>query len=307
MLNFTKIFIGRKISQFQRNFPYLIKQEIIKMPRILTQDSRTQLVVLAQHKTFVEGLWTAWSWLNFLSDYLGLIFIIDGEVTEKENSVFANLFPNGKIVSLASQINEELLLNESLYQFYKIHKFGKVFLVKLSLQQKNDILFSDPDILVFSDPVEIRENLKHGQGFYCNEPGCSSFDPWIFERAKTLSIQPIRNFNSGLLYMPKNYLPSSLCYELMKGWTAEISHYFTEQSLFDVMMSASGAKALPVSEYVVNSQGMWFWQQDIDYTKVKVRHFVGNVRQRMYLYGYPTIKKTLLRNATNGYKTHSQN
>ncbi|MFK0735538.1 MAG: hypothetical protein ACIWVG_31130, partial [Gloeotrichia echinulata HAB0833] len=59
MLNFTKIFIGRKISQFQRNFPYLIKQEIIKMPRILTQDSRTQLVVLAQHKTFVEGLWTA--------------------------------------------------------------------------------------------------------------------------------------------------------------------------------------------------------------------------------------------------------
>ncbi|HIK06674.1 MAG TPA: hypothetical protein IGS40_18490 [Trichormus sp. M33_DOE_039] len=307
MLKNAKFILGRRIAQIQRNFPYPIKQKILKMPPIKTQHSNTYLVVLVQHKTFLEGLWTAWNWLFFLKEYLGLIFVIDGEITEKERSQFIKLFPEGEIVSLSSQINDEFLSDESLDKFYTNHKFGKVFLLKLSLQQKFNILFSDPDILVFSDPVEIRETLHLEQGLYCTEPGCSSFDPWIFNRAKDLNIKTIRDFNSGLLYIPQNYLSTDLCHELMKGWSVAEYHHFTEQTLLDVMMSASGAKALPLNEYVVNSQGMWFWQADIDYTQVKARHFVGNVRHHMYLSGYPIIKRTLFRGIVNEYKTSAQN
>ncbi|WP_071191353.1 hypothetical protein [Trichormus sp. NMC-1] len=296
MFKFIKFLLGRKVAQIQRNFPWPIKQEILKMPPIETRKQETNLVVLVQHKTFIEGLWTAWSWLYFLNNYLDITFVIDGEVTEKELNIFMRLFPNGTIVSLKSQINNCFLSNEFINQFYNQHPYGKVFLLKLSLQEKFNVLFSDPDILVFSDPVEIRERLKIQQGFYCTEPGCYSFDQRIFDRAKSLDIQPIRDFNSGLLYIPKNHLSSTLCYELMKGWTLADYHHFTEQTILDVMMSSSGATALPVSKYVVNSQGMWFWQQDMDYTGVKVRHFVGNVRHRMYLYGYPTITKTLFKN-----------
>jgi hypothetical protein len=307
MLKSYQRFLGQKVAQIQRNFPYPIKQEILKIPALTTKSSDSYLVVLAQHKTFLEGLWTAWNWLYFLREYLGLILVMDGEITEQQRSIFNNLFPGSKIVSLSSQIDENLLSDKYLNDFYQHHKFGKVFLLKLSLQQKFNILFSDPDILVFSQPVEIRESLNLQQGLYCTEPGCSAFDPWIFDKAKHLNIKPIKEFNSGLLYIPRNYLSVDLCRELMQGWNVEAYHYFTEQTLLDVMMSASDAKALPINEYVVNSQGMWFWQPDIDYTNVKARHFVGNVRHRMYLYGYPTIAKTLFRNVLNEYSAFAKN
>lgn len=307
MFKSAKFLLGRKVAQIQRNFPYPIKQKIFDLPPTLTKPSNNHLVILVQHKTFFEGLWTAWNWLYFLKEDLDLIFVIDGEITENEQRSFDKLFPQAKFSSLESQIDRDLFLNKSLQKFYSHHYFGKVFFLKLSLQKKYNILFSDPDILVFSNPTEIRESLKYNQGIYCTEPGGSAYDPRVLNRAIKLNINTIPNFNSGLLYIPQNYLSIDLFYELMKGWTTDKDHHFTEQTLLGVMMSASDAKALPMHEYVVNSQGMWFWQRDIDYTQVKVRHFVGNVRHLMYLYGYPTIERTLFRSTLNEDKESAKN
>lgn len=282
------------ILRVQRNFPYPIKQEIYRITPIETPCSAISLVVLTQHKTFTEALWTIYTWLYFIQDRFSLKVAMDGEVTTKEKQAFYRLFPNGEIFSVSSCIDTDILSYPSIRRFYQSHKFGKLLLLKLALQRQGNILFSDPDVLVFQEPTELLEAINSNQGCYFTELNAFAISDWIRNRAKALSLQLTRDFNAGVLYIPQNSLSLELCETLLEGWTPEIVDYFPEQTLCDVLMTESGAQSLPAQSYVVNNIGMKSWQPDLDYSNIKIRHFVGNVRHRMYTSGYPLVKRLLI-------------
>lgn len=286
--------LGIQVMRVQRNFPYPIKNYIHCLPPIHTPTEGTMLVVLTQHKTFVEALWTAYSWLNFLPEMPSLRIVMDGDVTEAETRSFSKLFPNGTIGSVETDVRDSVVLSyPAINNFYRSHKFGKALVLKLAMQYKQDILFSDPDVLVFKTPDEIVHQIKARSGCYFVEKNSYCVSEWIAKRAKQLSVALTKDFNSGVLFIPKQSLSLELCNALLEGWSLDVPDYFPEQTICDVLMTAAHANPLPTESYVVNSQGMLFWENDVDYQSIKIRHFVGNVRHRMYLSGYPMIKQIL--------------
>jgi hypothetical protein len=285
---------GVQVMKVQRNFPYPIKQTIYKIPPIETPRKGTTLVILAQHKTFTEALWTAYSWNRFLNKKLALKLVLDGEVTNNQKKLLHTLFPSGEIIGIDQCINSVSFSGKGLNTFIKSHKFGKVLALKLALQKQNDILFSDPDVLVFNHPAEIIDKITHNTGCYFAESNAQAISPWIQDKAKKLSLKLSKDFNSGVLYIPQNSFSLELCSALLEDWTPEISDYFPEQTVCDVLMTASQAVPLPPEHYVVSNEGMWFWEKDTDYSAIKVRHFVGNVRHRMYTSGYPIVRDLML-------------
>jgi hypothetical protein len=284
------------ILRVQRNFPYPIKSEIHQITPIATlpmADSQASLVVLTQPKTFVESLWTIYTWLYFMRDRLSLKLAVNGQVTAQQKQMFLHLFPNGEISNVTHYIDPQTLAYPTLRQFYESHKFGKLLLIKLALQQQGNILFSDPDVLVFQKPTEMITAMDAGQGCYFSELNSSAISSWIDDRARQLSLKLTRDFNAGVLYIPKNSISLERCESLLEGWTPAVADYFPEQTICDVLMTAMGAQRLPVEQYVVSNAGMNPWYADLDYAPVKIRHFVGNVRQRMYTSGYPLVKRSL--------------
>jgi hypothetical protein len=284
------------ILRVQRNFPYPIKSEIHRITPIETlptDSAAASLVVLTQHKTFTESLWTIYTWLYFMRDRLALKLAVNGDVTVRQKQIFLRLFPNGEIANVTEWIDSQTLAYPTLRRFYESHKFGKLLLIKLALHQQSNILFSDPDVLVFQKPTEIMAAMDAKQGCYFAELNAFAISSWIRDRAKQLSLKLTKDFNAGVLYIPQNSISLELCETLLEGWTPAVMDYFPEQTICDVLMTAMGATRLPPEEYVVNSVGMQPWHSDIDYSAVKVRHFVGNVRQRMYTRGYPLVKQLL--------------
>ena len=65
--------------------------------------------------------------------------------------------------------------------------------------------------------------------------------------------------------------------------------HFAEQTILGVLFAASQATPLPEVDYLVSGQGMHFWEKDLDCRDLTVRHYVGNVRHRMYAHAYPYI------------------
>jgi hypothetical protein len=285
--------ISPQVMRVQRNFPYPIKQWIHQVPPVMTLKDGISLVVLTQHKTFTESLWTAYTWLYFLSDRLSLKIVMDGEVTEAEKTAFHRLFPNGQITSVSACIDEDTLSHPAIRDFYLSHKFGNPLLLKLALQRQSSILFSDPDVLVFQYPTELAQAIDQNQGCYCTELNSSAISEWIRDRATQQSLKITKDFNSGVLFIPQNSLSLETCQTLLEGWSPEVIDHFPEQTICDVLMTAAQARPLPHQEYVVNNIGMNFWTKDLDYRNLKIRHFVGNVRHRMYMSGYPLVKKLL--------------
>ena len=56
-------------------------------------------------------------------------------------------------------------------------------------------------------------------------------------------------------------------------------------------MKQSGAKPLPRKRYVVSTQRQFYFEEDVDYDQMSLRHFVTPVRHLMYSKGMPKLWK----------------
>lgn len=295
-INFSKkvkLKIGKHVRSAQRNFPYPIKSLIKSAPPIETSKDGVRLVIIAQNKTFIESLWTAYTWIYYSETKLSLLLLINGSLCQKQKNIFLKLFPQGEIGFIDDYIDSDILANEGIRRFHENHKFGKILTLKLSVQRHESILFSDPDVLVFQRPTEILSNIQKNRPCYFAESKAVSISSWVKNKAKKLSLNLTEDFNSGVLYIPKNSLSVNTCSVVLDDWNSSITDYFPEQTICDVLMTQSGAESLPTDEYIVNNKGMWYWEKDADYERIKVRHFVGNVRHRMYMSGYPILREKL--------------
>lgn len=72
-------------------------------------------------------------------------------------------------------------------------------------------------------------------------------------------------------------------------------HFFMEQAVFAALSSEAASREADPEKYVVSGIGAKFWKSDIDYSGVVVRHYVGNVRHRLYTSGYPRVISQVLR------------
>ena len=172
------------------------------------------------------------------------------------------------------------------------YTYGRKLALLLALQRQADFLYSDADVVLFRQPDLILETLRgpSAVGLFMQEPNCRSVDPWVTETAVRLGLPWHNDLNSGLLWVPRDSLDLVLVERLLADWRPAFFHRVAEQTILGVLMASNGALGLPPADYVVSNQGMFFWQRDgIDYERIVVRHFVGNVRHLLYRTALPRL------------------
>jgi len=254
------------------------------------QNSEKQFAVLTTPAAFRDALWTAWSWYLYLSHWqFELHFVIDGEITEAEESTARRLFPGVQFDRAATVVSNLGHSQPALETFLQQHPLGKKLGLLLALSQQRETLYCDHDVLAFNPPAEVQDLAEKGTPFYVEEEQDGSLDPDIVERAESLGLKYISRLNSGLLYVPMGALSLDLAAQLLTDWRPPMTSWYTEQAVLSVLMCQAHATPLPANRYVVSNRRQFYWEKDVDYSAIAARHFTGTVRHIMYSKGMPEL------------------
>jgi hypothetical protein len=223
-----------------------------------------------------------------------LWLFVDGAISAEQRRDCERLFPGVELSSVDEFLASHAALSPVFQSFLEHHRFALKLALLLELQKTTCLLYSDCDVLAFHPPETMIRLIGQGTtSAYIVDPAArtdSTYrDPWIGERAEALSLPRINDINGGLLWIARNGLDAALVERLLAGWTPAVNGHFAEQTILGVLFAANHAVPLPEAEYVVSGQGMHFWESDLACAQLTVRHYVGNVRHRMYAHAYPSI------------------
>lgn len=294
--------LGQKLAAVERNWPHRVKNRVFGLTPIPSGTHERRLVVLCEPRTFSDGCWAAWSWMRHVGDSLGLRMYVDGPIEEEWRGRFAALFPGAEMISLPEFLAAQPAPGRALGQFLGHYTYARKLSLLLALQREGDFLYVDADVVLFRRPDVILETIGRAgsPALFMQEPYCWSVDPWVVERAKQLGLPRHNDLNSGLLWLPQGSLDIELVERFLAEWEPRFSYRVAEQTLLGVLMAVNGAQGLPPEEYVVSTDGMFFWIPDgIDYGRIVARHFVGPVRHLLYRTGMPLLLEESRREARN--------
>jgi hypothetical protein len=162
----------------------------------------------------------------------------------------------------------------------------------LALNRSGAVLYSDSDVLAFNRPDELLMAIDDGRACYLQEESVGVYDERVVAAARELGSSPVAAMNSGLMYAPQGRLDGDFAEAVMERFTTQPAgeqSWFSEQTLFAILMGRLPALALPQETYVVSNRRQFFFERDFDYRRLKVRHFTGPVRHVMYIKGLPFL------------------
>jgi hypothetical protein len=238
--------------------------------------------VLTTPQCFCDGLWAAWSWHRFLHDSFELELVVDGEISRSDENAAQRLFPGVRIFRAETIISALCKSHPGFVPFFDHHPLGKKLGVILAFQDERPLLYSDHDVMAFNFPSEIMEQADKGIPLYITEEKGGVFDSEIIQRAQMLKVEYAPELNSGLMYVPQGSLSINLASTLLADWRPPMCSWFTEQAISSVLLQQAGGISLPREKYVVSNRRQFYWEQDVDYSRIVARHFTGPVRHVMY-------------------------
>ncbi len=282
----------KPVWYLERHRNYAIRRLGANLPSISCLPSGTTLAVLTTPSTFDDSLWSAWSWLRYLGDLVALKIVVDGQAANEQRELVSRLFPNGILITAEDQLKQSPVEGKNLEVFSQKYRLGRKVSLIISLQNEGPLLYSDYDVLVFGEPAEIRQAIvcASAEGLFNQQPLSGAFDPLMTATGRALGLHCPEGFNSGLLWIPRQHLSMELADHLLRDWHPDSSHaWFTEQTVLGLLMSEKGAAALPPDRYVVTMQRQFYWEPDVDYDAIAVRHFIYPVRHVMHIKGQPWL------------------
>jgi hypothetical protein len=282
--------LTRPIWWWERKRPYPIRSRFDLLPPLGVVKGRARFVVLTTPPALHDAMWAAWSWYRYLRPHgFELQLAVDGKLTEQDAAAARQLFP-GISISEVEKVLAPLCEKEPvLAGFFRGHPLGRKLGLVLALSQQGPVLYSDHDVLAFNRPHELLSCVGKNVPCYIPEDSEGNCDFDIVARAKTLGLDYIAKFNSGLLHVPAGALSLDLTTRLLAEWRPPAKSWFTEQTLLNVLMRSVNAHPLPGDRYVINLRRQFYWERDANYKTIAARHFTGPVRHVMYRYGMPAI------------------
>jgi hypothetical protein len=279
---------------WERNRPYLSKLYIYRLRKLKASSASKvpKINILCTPSTIIEAVYSAWSWCNQLGNEFGIRIIIDGNVSASLQRRYLPIIDGLVIQSVNDLINPSLSSYSALSLFGRQHPLGRKLLLLLSLQQHEELIYSDNDVLVFNPPQYLLSAFSAKQAVYNRETNKSAFDEHLLGFALHLGSTPAELFNSGLIYCPQRSLDISFAEELASVKTLDNYTWFDEQTILALLMNKAGAKPLNPSHYVVSIRRQFWWDNDEDYSSIATRHFTGPVRHLMYSKGHPLLLRT---------------
>jgi hypothetical protein len=281
----------KPIWYWERNRPYLSSLKLHRLPSLRGAGSSGSPVVnvLCTPNTFVEAIFSAWSWGNNLRNLFKLRIIVDGSPSPKLIHVAKSIIDGIEVCNAQDLIGTALNSYKALLAFGRQHPLGRKLLLSLSLQEHNELIYSDNDVLLFNFPANIVAAAQSKTPVYNQEACGAAYDQELITFAKRFGVSPAPSFNGGLHYIPRQVLDIPFADELLSIKSIDNYTWFDEQTVLALLMNRAGAKPLNPSLYVVSAQRQFFWDQDVGYESIHARHFTGPVRHLMYSKGYPLL------------------
>ena len=288
---------GRPVQTALRNFPWPIRRRILDAPPIRPKGG-VRLLILTTPKTWLDCLWSAYSWSYFAGDEFSPNILVDGTVSQKMREQCARILPGVPISDAAADDAATIALPSVLKQYRRQHPYGRKLCAIIHASGQDSLMYSDADILIFKRPTELIENIKSDRisALYNKSAGGHAWNAQkIVELMHEQGIHPLDGFNSGLLFIPKQSLDVDLCIQCVSRYVEDFSaERFIDQSTLNALFSRIGARSLDQGKYSIAETGMYFWQTDgIDYRQVVARHYVGVVRHRMYINGMSVLAEKI--------------
>ena len=281
----------RPVRWWERNRFYPIKSKIAKLPPLpVCQGARFAVVVLSTPSAMVEAAWTARSLLLHLPREAGLVVVVDGSPKPDAVSQMQSMFPGCSVIqtsALVAEIKERAPFIVGLAEY---HPMGRKLATILALQERYDVLFADNDVLAFKELPEILESIRNGvsRNLYLQEIGQVSGDAALFAPVHSLNLPYAGTINVGFLLIRQRSLALPVAEKIL-SLSGRIATWFPDTMILSVLMELAGALPLPRSDYVISAARQFWFEPDVNYAGIRLRHFTGPVRHLLYLKGMPFL------------------
>ncbi len=309
--------ISSSIAALMRNFPWPVRHKHSEFPPLPdpTSNAATRLVVLGVPDRALESIWSAYTFCFWHGCPKEIEFAFDGDISDLDCEKIESKFPHA-IISNACKYQFDGNKFPTLASFTSDFKFGRKLSLLINSTLNINTIYIDNDILFFKEDELLSKIVRDG-----------SVDPWFVvspdstwitagplqEIAMTEGSPIVPGFNSGMMILPQGFLRIEEVEDLLSscrlfekngqpfnGTQGSLSYsygfeYFTEQSLFGLLIARSKSKQLSVSKYIHSNSGMNPLEIDkTEYSSIVMRHFFGTVRHRMYVDGMPAARRNIL-------------
>jgi hypothetical protein len=287
--------LTKPIWWWETHQKYPIRQKAFDLsPIYVNPDPSSILVVLTTPNNICDAAWAAQSILKYLPTQMGLWIVVDGELSTVKVENIKVLFPGVTLIQTRTLLEELRPIAPNVVELGECNPVGRKLAITLYIQQKYNTILSDADILCFGEMPEVYQAIINcGSGLYIQEFAGLNADSKLLKRVQSLGYDYAPTLNSGFLYIPVQSFQIEMVEELLSAEEHDPTSWFVEQTIFAVLMQQAHAKPLARSRYVVSTQRQFYFEKDVDYDQIALRHFVTPVRHLMYSKGMPKLRQQL--------------
>ena len=284
---------------WNRHRPWPIRERVFGLPsHPMAGEAGTRLVVLATPASVTDAAWTARSFLHRLdrapAGRLALDLYLDSpdpDLLAQTTDRWTRLFPGSEVYATWEAVDKITPLAPTLAELAKSYPLGRKLSVLLHAQERNDVIYTDSDVLLLHDTPEFAQAMRDGgPALYNQEAGAICADQRLLDYARWHGWPAHADrLNSGLLFLPHGCLPIETAERILSLGAHDPDSYFIEQTVVALLMGAGGARPLPPERYLVSPRGQFYGERDADYRQLTARHFTTPVRHLMYARGMPLL------------------
>lgn len=287
--------LTKPIWWWETNQKHSIREKVFDLsPISVNPDPSSVLAVLTTPKTICDAAWAAQSLLRYLPPEMGLLIVVDGELSTVPVKNIKVLFPGVTLNQTRTFLEELRPIAPNVVKLGETNPMGRKLAISLCIQQKYNMVYSDSDVLCFGEMPELYQAVvDQSPAMYIQDVAELNADQSLLKRVKTLGYDYALTLNGGVQYIPRQSLRVDIAEELLDAQEHDPTSWFVEQTVLAVLMKQAGAKALPKSTYVVSAQRQFYFEKDVDYDQIALRHFITPVRHLMYSKGMPRLWQQL--------------
>jgi hypothetical protein len=290
--------LTKPIWWWETHKKYSIREKVFDLsPISVNPNPSTILAVLTTPKTICDAAWAAQSFLRYLPPEIGLSIIVDGVLSAVTVENIKILFPGVTLNQTRTLLEELRLAAPNVVKLGECNPVGRKLAIILCLQQKYNMVYSDSDVLCFSEMPELYQAVvNQSPAMYIQDVAELNADHSLLKRVQALGYDYALTLNSGFLYIPRQSLRVDMAEELLDAQEHDPTSWFVEQTILAALMKQADAEPLTKSRYIVSAQRQFYFEKDIYYEQIALRHFVTPVRHLMYSRGMPRLWQQLQQN-----------
>lgn len=287
----------------QRPRQHPIRERVFELPPLERPappaDAPTLAVLTTPGAALADAAWTARSLLVELSTPLRLLLVVDGSDADAAEARrrCGPLFPGATEVATTRGLIAAAGLDDAarfpgLAGYAGRWPMGRKLGITLALQERGPVLYTDNDILALAPLPELDAALAAADApVYLQDVGPTNSEPLVAARAASLGWEGLASLNAGFLFVPRGALAAADAEAMLGGLDMEKMTWFGDTVVLSALLRRAGARGLPRERYVVSTARQFYFEPEVDYGTVALRHFVTTVRHRLYDHAMPLLWK----------------